>query len=72
MATLSPSKKILFTKSFWDYYKTHYPESLSYLMEQYDYQFIEYTGVEFCNVSLDDESFINDVQKEFLKEGYHD
>lgn len=72
MTKKSPSKRILLTSSFLEYFKVHYLESLEYFMSNYSYQILDGIGVEFHKVSLDDENFIEEIQKEFVKRGYHD
>ena len=62
-----PSRRILLTNSFLDYYKVHQPESFNYFLNRYQHQTLEGLGVEFFNVSIDDENFIEEIQKEFLK-----
>lgn len=65
-------KQILITTPFLNYYRVHYPESFDYFLDRYSYQIIEGNGIEFHDVCLDDENFIEEIQKEFIKNGYQD
>jgi hypothetical protein len=67
MINKTPSKRILLTNSFLNYYKVYYNDSLNYLLEKYSFQLLEGTGIEFHNVSRDDENYIEEAEKEFLK-----
>jgi len=68
MANKSPTKQItLLTNSFLEYYHIHHRDSLDYLLEKYSYQLLEGIGVEFHNISIDDENYIEETEKEFLK-----
>jgi hypothetical protein len=67
MANKPPSQRILLTNSFLEYYKVYHQESLNYLMERYSYQILDGSGIEFFKVTLDDENYIEEAEKDFLK-----
>ena len=67
MANTPHSKRILLTNSFLDYYQVHHKDSLNYLMERYSSNILEGSGIELYNVTPDDENYIEEVEREFLK-----
>lgn len=67
MSNKPPSRRILLANSFLEYYKVHHSESLNYLLERYSFQPLEGAGIELHNVALDDETYIEEAEKEFLK-----
>lgn len=67
MTNKPPSQRILLTNSFLEYYQVHHKDSLDYLMERYSFEVLNGSGIEFYNVTPDDENYIEEAEKDFLK-----